>query len=229
MASPKFGALIATIVLAACAPQSPPAAELRIAISPAAAPTSAAVLACVPISDELVVSIDSLYQGTFEVADYDLFIRLGESAEATFAAQIALEQIAVVLPADQNNSLSRAEAADLFAGRDESVELWIGPESDEARQLFEAEVMLGSPVDGEAHLATNPEDILAALDSAPNAAGVLPAAWADNRVQAVDLDIQVPVLAVSMTEPSGFARDVLACLQGEKGQSILAERYSPEP
>jgi hypothetical protein len=219
----------ALLFLAACAPQGAPNAEMRIAISPAAQPASAALLACIPSSDELIVSIESLYSGTFELADFDLFIRLGESSEPEFAAQLATENIVIILAPDNTASMTRAEAAALFSGQDESTELWIGPESDEARQLFETEVMLGSPVDGEAQLAANPEDILAAVAGNPSAAGVLPAAWADSRVQAVNLDLNVPLLAVAMTEPQGAARQVLACLQGESGQAALAELYNPLP
>lgn len=237
----KFKILLALIPLgiAACGGAVEPQATLRIAISPAAHPVSEAVLGCAPASEELFVSIDSYYPGTFELADYDVIFELGEPAEkAGFVAQIASEEIVLVInPTLGLSQLDRDLAADIFSGRSvtweefantaEPVTVWVGPQGDEARKLFIQEILLGSPIFGSANLATSPEQMLAEIAADPNAIGVLPSAWADETVQQIGLDVVVPVLAVSAAEPSGPAREMLACLQSETGQNVIGEKYEP--
>lgn len=220
--------LMVLFVLSACGGAEEPQAALRIVISPAAHPTSAAVLTCVPTSAELSVSIDSYYPGTFALADYDVFIRLGEpDEEAAFIAQIATEQImAVANPELGLEQLTRSEAADLFSGRTGTAAIWVGPQSDEARESFSARILIGSPFSSSASLAASPEKMLAEVSADPDAVGILPAAWADETLQTIDLGIETPVLAISATEPTGAARDLIACLQSEAGQAVLSEKYS---
>jgi ABC-type phosphate transport system substrate-binding protein len=216
-------------VLSACGGAGEPQATLRIVISPAAHPVSAAVLTCAPTSEDFSVSIDSYYPGTFALADYDVFIRLGEPDEnAAFAGQIATEEIVVVANSSLGlGQLTRSEAAELFSGRSGTGAIWIGPESDEARQLFTAEILLGSTVFSGASLAASPEQMLAEVSANPNAVGILSAAWTDESLQTIDLRIETPVLAISATEPTDAARDLIACLQNETGQAVLSEKYTP--
>ncbi len=233
----KFGLLLGfSMLVSACSPQPEAGPSLHIVLSPAAQPVSAAVAACMPNVENLSAKLEARYANFVDLDDVDLFVRLGEPAEEPeFAAQVAWENIVVVLHPDNELDLSRSQLADLFSGRVEdwselageaaAVSLWVGPESDEARQAFEADVLLGSPVTGAANLATNPEDVLAAVAADPAAAGILPAAWADESVRAIELEVELPVLALAAGEPSGAARQLLACLQGEVGQAALAELY----
>lgn len=239
MKRPNFLVLFFLVVLVACSSASVPEQMLHLAISPAAGPVSLAVLNCTPQAEGLFVSIDSRYPGTFALEDYDLFIRLGEpQATDGFAAQIAWEQIVVILnPAVGLRDLSRAQLADLFAGRittwdelggtDASVALWTSPQSDEARQIFIDQVLLGSPIASHALLAAAPGQILAEVAAGSGAAGLLPASWADESVQQIELNLEMPVLAVSAAEPTGSARQLLACLQSATGQTLISENYRP--
>ncbi len=223
----KTFAIFAILVLSACTGTGAPQTSLRIVISPAAHPVSAVVLTCAPTSEDISVSIDSFYPGSFALADYDVFIRLGDpDDDAGFVAQIATEEIVIIAnPSLGIEQLTRSEAADLFSGRSGTAAIWIGPESDEARQLFSAEILLGSPVSSTASLAASPEQMLAEVSADPNAVGILPAAWASESVATIDLGIQTPVLAISATEPTGAARDLIACLQSPTGQAGLGEEY----
>lgn len=226
-------------LLVACSPQAEPAAALRIAISPAAQPVSSAVANCAPGGEDLFMSIDVRYPSVVDLDQYDLFIRLGEPQDLpSFAAQLAWEQIVVVLNnGNETINLTTQQLADIFSGRAANwselggqggaIALWVGPASDETRQAFEERVLLGSPVSGAANLAADPQTLLDAIAADPLAAGLLPAAWADESIQQIDLGLDLPVLAISDQEPSGAAAQLLACLQSANGQSLLSEHYRP--
>lgn len=232
----KWTSLVAVLLfIASCAPSAAGTEELHIAISPAAQPASAAVLACLPRDESIHISFNELYPVAVELDKVDLYIRLGEpQGSPAFAAQLATESLVIVTSAVEQ--LSRSQAADLFSGRvdnwdelggeDLLVELWGGPASDEARQAFEVNILLGSPVSGDANIAANPQQVLDAIATNPGAAGLLPAAWVGETAH-IDLGVELPVLAIAAQEPSGAARTVLSCLQGSLGQAALAEKYAP--
>jgi hypothetical protein len=226
--------LSAVLLLGACNSAQSTGAELRIVISPAAQPASAAVMACLPREEGLQISFDALYPAAIQLNEVDLYIRLGEPLEPpAFAAQLATESFVVVTNAAR--SLSPSQIADLFRGRisnwnelggaDLPVQLWVSPASDEARQAFEASILLGSPVAGDANVAADPQQTLDAVAANPAAAGLLPAAWAGDAAR-IDLGIELPLLAIAAKEPSGAARAVVSCLQGGVGQAALAEKYT---
>jgi hypothetical protein len=230
--------LMLGVLASACNPPAEAGPELTVVISPAAQPVSAAVAACMPNTENLSVSLDVRYSDFVALDEVDFFIQLGEPAVMPeFSAQISWEKVVVILHADNELDLSRAQLADLFSGRARdwaelggeagAVSLWVGPESDEARQAFEAGVLGESPVTGAAKLATNPEDVLAGVAADPAAAGLLAAAWADGAMRVIESGVELPVLALAAEEPSGAARELLACLQGEVGQAALAELYAP--
>lgn len=231
----RYLLVIAIFFISSCASTAAQAEEVRVAISPAAQPASAAVSACLPRDESIHISFNALYPAAAELGEVDLYIRIGEPEEpVAFAAQIATESLVIVTSA--TDQLSRSQAADLFSGRisnwnelggeDLPVELWVGPSSDEARQIFTSQFLLGAPVASEANVAGDPQQILDAVAADPGAAGLLPAAWAGATAQ-IDLNIELPVLAIAAQEPSGSARAVLSCLQGSLGQAALAEKYAP--
>jgi hypothetical protein len=227
------------LLAAACAPKAETTQELRIAISPAAQPATAALLACLPADESIAITIDARYPAALDLNDYDFYIRLGEPDEApAFAAQLATEHIVLVINPEQDlNTLSGSQAAALFSGRaesweavggeDEPVTLWVGPDSDEARTAFESNVLRGA-LAGSANIAGTNEGIPAAVAEDSGAAGVLPAAFVNDTVQAIDLGLALPLLAIADSEPQGSARDTLACMQSGAGQTILATTYGEQ-
>ncbi|MEX1071845.1 MAG: substrate-binding domain-containing protein [Anaerolineales bacterium] len=230
--------LLLSVLVAGCNSPTEPQDTLRINISPAAHPASEAVLTCAPRDEGPFVSIDSFYPGTFLAEDYDIVIRLGEPQADGFAAQLAWERIVLIVnPAVGIVDLSRAQAADLFSGRAETwdgfggtespITIWVAPQSDEARQMFTEQVLLGVPIASHALLASQPSQLLIEVAADPNAAGLLPAAWVDGSVQQVELELRVPILALTTMELEGAARQLLACLQSEIGQAVLGEIYEP--
>jgi phosphate transport system substrate-binding protein len=151
---------------------------------------------------------------------------------------IAEEKLAVIFhPSQPVRNLSRKQIADLFrgsishwselGGSDAEVAVWIGSNADEARQALESEWLAGSSLRGDAMLAFSAQQLMDAVANDVNAISVLPFAWLDDSVRAEDSGILLPVLAVAAGALSADAQAVLACLQGEQGQSILAESYHP--
>ncbi len=224
------------LLLTACSPQASELPTIQIAVSPAAQPVSQAVARCVPNDGGVAFSIEMQYPNTADIEGFDLLIRLGEPTEEGFAAQLAWEQVELIVNPGNNVDISNVLAADLFGGRiqnwltlngeDVPVNLWAGPDSDEARQAFESDVLLGS-VSSNTHIATNPETALEAVAQDPGGVAILPAAWADETVREVNLGVEVPVIAVAADEPTGPLRELLACLQSPVGQEELSKQYTP--
>jgi hypothetical protein len=226
------------LLLAACGARVETSQALRIGLSPAAQPISAALLACLPQDESVEIHIDSIFPSQVELSELDLYFLLGAPGETPgFAAQIAEERAVLAVNAAQDlRNLRALDAADLLSGRianwqqlggdDEAVLLFVPPESDEARQAFVANVVRGA-VSGGALIASDPATLLANLAANPGAAGILPAAWADASVQAFDFGVTLPVLALAAETPQGPARSVVACLQSGAGQALLNERYGP--
>jgi len=230
-------ALLVILLLSACSPPTSDLETVRIVISPATQPVSEAISRCVPLDANVVFSIEMRYPKVTNSEGFDLLIHLGKpNPESSFTAQFAWEQIVLIINQENQLDISRDNAADLLSGRiqnwselngaDIPVNLWAGPESDEARQAFEEEVLL-SPVSGNTRLATNPATAIEAITKDPGAVAILPAAWADETVRQVNLGIEVPVIAETPVEPSGKIGDLLACLQGPIGQEQISKLYTP--
>jgi hypothetical protein len=228
--------LFLAFLIAACAPQASDLPTVRIVLSPAAQPVSAAIAQCIPRDESVEFSIEMQYPNTLDETP-DLLVRLGEpGSNAGFAAQLAWEKIELVVNIDNNVDVSREAAADLFGGgiqnwselngQDLAVDLWAGPASDEARQAFQSDVLLGQ-VSGNTHLAVNPDTALEQVGNSAGAVAILPAAWTDATSRRIDLGLKVPVIAITPTEPTGPIRELLACLQGPIGQAELGKKYTP--
>jgi hypothetical protein len=228
-----FGSVV---LLSACA-SATEHSLLNIAVSPAAQPVSSAILACASTNGEIFTTIDVVFAGTFELADYDLFIRLGDPDDEIEAIlPLAVERIGVVVNSSLSlGSFNRGALVEILTGRisnwselggpEEPITIWVGPESDDTRAIIEEELLHGAPIAGNAMIAPNPSTVLDFVAAETGGIGLLPAAWADQRVEMIDLGIEVPVLAVSTTALAPPARELLACLQNGAGRAALTEVY----
>jgi hypothetical protein len=230
-----FVFILILLVAAACGGDGEASRTLHIGLTDDAAAAGAALLACIPQDEGIDVQIEPADASITSLDDFDLLIRLGDPEEVGFAAQIAADRIVLVLNLDNPvQNLTRSHTADIFAGRldnwaelggdEEELTAWIGLEGQEARVLFEREV-LGGLIGGNTRLAGSPQQMLAAVAGDPGAVGVLPAALADEGVTIVDLGLVTPVLVLAKEEPEGPARQVLACLQTGLGRDILKQQY----
>lgn len=227
--------LFFAVLLAACGGPTAPPEPLRIAISPAAYPVSEALMACLPADGSVEATIDSVYPSEIDYSDYDLYFRLGGDRNAPFAARIAEERIVLITSqAAGVSTLSSLQTADILSGRirnwaqvggvDAAVWLFLPPNSDETVQSYSSNVVRGA-FSGQALIALGPDVVLQNVAANTSAAGLLPAAWADDSVRTFDFNVSLPVLALANSTPQGAARAALACLQGPLGQAILAESY----
>lgn len=223
------------LILAGCGSPAAEPQSLRLAISPAAYPVAEAVMACLPTDGSVAVTIDSVYPSEIDYSDYDLYIRLGADRNAPFAARLAEERILLAASGSLSvNTLTSLQAAELLSGRirnwaevgGPSADVWLflPPNGDETVQAFSSNVVRGA-FSGQALIAFGPDVVLQNLAGNTGAAGLLPAAWADDSVRTYDFNVSLPVLALAAQTPEGAARSVLACLQGPSGQALLAESY----
>jgi ABC-type phosphate transport system substrate-binding protein len=113
---------------------------------------------------------------------------------------------------------------DAVGGSPQSVQVWIFPEGDDARQLFDSVILDGYQLTTVAQLAPDPQAMLEAVSDDPAAIGYLPRRWlkgnSGDKVRALPINqtladsLRQPILALSGAEPEGAMRTLLICLQG---------------
>lgn len=226
---------------------APTAVTIQVDITPAAHPAAAALNACAEAFPNLDVQIRERYASQ---SDAELLIRLGApegspEPEAGFLAQIATEELRVVLnPDNPATSLTNDDIFALFSGQvtdwgqldrpissdqpadqNAPVDVWVPLTADETRLAFENQIMAGLPVVSNAGLAPAPTSMLEAISADPYAIGYLPSAWEVDDLQAIQLGIRLPVLIQADAAPSGPTADLVACMQGAIGQLALLSLY----
>ncbi len=233
--------LVLFLFLSACAPANPSTETpqldiITVVLTPDVYPIRLAVETCATLTPDMPVFIKEGFPGQLEG---DLMIRLGEpDDEPAFIAQIAEEELALVVhPSNTSASLSLEQVKDIFSGRmrnwseiggnDTEIQVWALLTADEARGIFDQELLGGGRVTSNAFLAPHPSAMLEAISGSPNAIGYLPRAWSTGQVSIILLGIRAPVLVVAEQEPQGAARELAICLQGDLGQNIIAPFYSP--
>ena len=228
------------LILTACGQADsdiPETEPLVVVLTPDVLPLRLAVTTCLAQSPDALIRVEESYLGQM---DADLVIRLGEPDPLPpFAAQVASEELLLVVhPGNQSASLTLDQVADIFSGRmrhwsevggeDREIHVWVLLKVDEARKVFEREVLHGGLVTLNAFLAPHPNAMLEAVSGDPDAVGYLPKAWSTSEVATISLGIQMPVLVVADEEPQGVARELVACLQGDLGQEIIKPYYEVE-
>ncbi len=203
--------LLATIMLAACAPKTvKPAADVHVIdayVTPAATPWLAKLFGCT--TQTLLVRLN-----TPELAKIN--IRIGQPTPLTGSAfQIASADILVVAnPASPIQTMTIEQVRDLFAGRgDPAVQVWVYAPDADVQTVFDQAVMQGSSVTSNARLASGPQEMLDAVAANPNAIGILPRSWHNGTVREVYAIKAVPVLAITESEPQGDMLVLVSCLQ----------------
>lgn len=205
-------------------------------VTPALRPFWPVVQTCAAQQDETVFVIHERFYDT----DFDanLFIHLGEPPELpVFSVPLAQETIVAVVHAQNPmNTFSSRQVQDIFHGAAQSwsdfgsegtIQVWALLEGDETRQHFDRLVLQPVRLTPNALLAPDAELLAQSIAKDPAAIGYLPGAWANEQLKAIELGIQVPVLALTNSEPQGALRDLLVCMQSDFGQSALPENYSP--
>lgn len=151
-----------------------------------------------------------------DASSADIVLRVGEPEFLGASAfQIDMEEILIVTHRQspvQNLTLEEARA--LFAGQgDPSVQVWVYISGEDLQQVFDQAVMAGRSVSSSAQLAVHPQQMSDTLVNESNAVGILPRHWKVGDTREVYSIANVPVLALTDTEPQGTIRELIACLQ----------------
>lgn len=212
----KRALLFLVLILTACAP--PPETSLAapppivsVHVSPAAEPWLEEVYAC-GADFSIIIRLSASESAA------DIRLRLGEPPNLTTPAyQIGTEDVLVVThPQNPLGKLTLEEARRVFAEGGGNVEVWVYASGGEVQELFEREVMRGTRITSLARLALHPQQMLELLERDSHAVGLLPRRWLRAPLREVFALRDVPVLALTASEPQGAARELIACLQTRK-------------
>jgi hypothetical protein len=145
----------------------------------------------------------------------DIALRVGEPEVLPFAYQIDIEEILIVTHRQSPvNNMTVEEVRALFSGQgDPSVQVWVYASGTDVQEVFDQFVMEGGAVASSAQIAPNPEQMAALLVNEPNTVGILPRHWKMGDSRFVYSIPNIPVLAISQSEPQGRVRELIACLQ----------------
>lgn len=202
--------LFAFFFLPSCAtPQtaSPPQVVTAYATS-AAIPWLTELYACAEESNAVI---------EISATSPDVFLRLGEPETLmTPAYQIGEEELLIIVNQEspaQNLTLEEVQA--IFAGRgDLSAQVWVYASGEDLQILFDQVVMKGRAVSSFARVAVNPQKMLEAVSSEPNAIGILPrhSMKSGQAVRDAASLGMAPVLAITRTQADGIVKNLLACI-----------------
>jgi ABC-type phosphate transport system substrate-binding protein len=102
-----------------------------------------------------------------------------------------------------------------------AIQVWSYPPGDDVRQVFDKAFMQGKTPAGQTYLAPDSSAMLEALAQNPGAVGYLLKSQLNSEVRSVRVNgipssnLAQPILALSLKEPEGYARQLLLCLQGK--------------
>jgi hypothetical protein len=146
----------------------------------------------------------------------DIALRVGEPKVLSSSAyQIDTEEILIVTHRQSPvQNLTVEDARALFAGQGESsVQVWVYASDADVQEVFDKFVMEGRAVTPSAILAATPQQMADTLNNQPNTVGILPTHWKMGDSRFVFTIPNIPVLALTKSEPQGTIKELIACLQ----------------
>lgn len=165
----------------------------------------------------------------------DINLRWGAPAHLTGAA-VVLAYDDLVLAVSAGNpiqTLSQKDVQAIYTGKinnwknfnqsssfDQKIQAWSYPDGEETQQVFMNFLAANIPIGEPAGFAPTPEAMRQILAANPGAIGYLPEHWLDQNIHKVNLADapantlpQVPILAITSSEPTGQQKFWLECLQ----------------
>lgn len=211
-------------ILTSCTPATPviTPSVIRMAYSAAVEPWLPDVYAC---AGQSIVQVDRASADTFDLSGQDIAMRIGLPAEPTSSTfQIDTDALQVIAnPENPVKRLTLAQVQGIFTGRiqnwkdvqgpDAPVNAWVFASAEDLQQLFEKDILQNSPATTLARLAVSPEAMIAAIAADPNAIGILTKKWKPAGTSILFTGTEVPVLVLTLSEPQGAVRSLIACLQ----------------
>ncbi len=173
-----------------------------------------------------------------DIRPNDIMLELGQTTQDnvdTYLYQIGWERVVVIV--NKNNQLSQISYDDLRAifsgqvsrwegGSGQPIQVWVLPEGEPTRTVYDNFVMSTQPLTTEALLAPDPGVMLKVISKDVDAIGYLPGSFLspgnssfESKVKilqvepSLDADLHQPVIAIVHSEPKGLLRNLLVCLQ----------------
>jgi hypothetical protein len=156
----------------------------------------------------------------------ELVMRTGQPDYLNIPAyQIGTDDLLVIVnPQNPVDHLTADQVRGLFTGQIQTwdtinasaspVQIWVFPPAEDVQRIFDQTVLAGIPVASQARLANNPDEMLQAVSSEVNAIGILTRRWKITNIKSVfTAASNLPVLALTRTEPQEALAQILSCLQ----------------
>lgn len=218
--------LLGSMLVASCNSATPTAIAEPITVqyTAGAVPWLAALYGCAGTD---VFNAEQRTGDFLDPQSVDLVLRVGEPANLNIPSyKIGNEDILVIVNRQNPiNHLTAEEVHGLFSGSIQTwkdingsnspVQVWSFFAGEDIQEIFEQTAMNGSPITSTARLASGPDEMSQAIANDVNAVGILSRHWKMGNVSDVYTVTNVPVLAISSTEPQGEVLNILACLQSE--------------
>lgn len=151
----------------------------------------------------------------FNASAPDIYLQIGEPNKMISSAY-KIGEVEILIAVNNDSALqdlSLREAQDLFAQGNPSVQVWVFASGEDIQRAFEKNIMGGRRVASSAKVATSIGQLSAAINSNPNAVGILPKNALTGNLREIFSAGVVPVLAITKTEPQGAIAELIACLQ----------------
>jgi hypothetical protein len=228
------------LFLTACgipARATPPSTPIvaNIALTPSLLPYVGALHTCAATQTDLVLNISETPTSALDINKADLTFRFGGTPGNAYAAAISEESIVLIV--NINNpvlTISTDKLHDLFTGQitswtevggaQQSVRVWVYPNGEDIRSVFDAVLFPGDNLTALALLASDPQAMLDAVAEDPAAIGYVPHAWLvqtkdADRIRPLNINsklaenLRQPVLALSRAKPERSLLQLLGCMQ----------------
>jgi hypothetical protein len=176
---------------------------------------------------------------TNELRENDIFLNFGQTIPSdrnAFLSQLGLDQVVLVVnTANQASQLSKHEIQQIFSGKvsnwdkglGQTIQVWVLPDDDPTRTLFDNTILSNHELSSEARLAADADAMLEAIAQNSAAIGYLPESFLNSSdpiiagnvkiillETSLEAELHQPVIAITQEEPTGLLREILVCLQG---------------
>ena len=199
------------IFLVACAPTvnpTPTPQVITVYASPATQPWLSEVYKCAQGLQLIISDVNDPAQAA-------LAIRMGEPAPLKSPAyEIGRDDLLIVTqPASPLQNLTVEQVRALFSDPGATTQIWVFAPAEDIQQVFSEDVMQGAPLTSQARLGLSPRQMSDAINNDKNVVGLLPRRWKTETARELYSLADVPVLALTQSEPHGALQELLACLQ----------------
>ena len=201
-------------------------------------PWAEMISTCATANPQIAVYFMQVTNPPSELPPDTLVLSFGQPHQTTtgdYLDQLGWEQVVVIVnQANSITQLSTDQRREIFSGQMETwkegsgqpIQIWVLPDHEPTRQIFDSALRLIQPLAANAMLAPNPGAMVTEISKDSGAIGYLPQSFLSSRgftdsekVKIVNLDTPIkdklhqPVIAISRSEPAGALRNLVVCLQ----------------